>query len=474
MKSENREFNYSINGKNLKDLKVTVMGLGLHGGGSSSARFFASHGASVTVTDLRDADTLKKSIEDLSGFDIRYVLGRHDIEDFENADIVIKNPAVRPDSPYLKAAKQLETDISVFLRFNKRPVIAVTGSKGKSTTVSAINHVMKMVYPDTVLGGNITVSPLTFIDECTSESDAPVILELSSWQLSDLRGMELLKPKVSLITNIMHDHQDRYSSMDEYADDKAVIFEAQTVKEYTVFNLDCPYTERFFNGCNAAPSFFTADYSENLPENYSGAFLENDGGYFINEDGESVKILNNENTLPGKHNRLNLLAAGEVCLLFGLEPETIRIGLSEFPGIRHRLEFVRNFDNIRWYNDSAATIPEAALAAAGSFNKRVFLIAGGADKNLDFTPLAEAAAGAEAVSLLSGTADEKITSLLNSRGISYGGPFKSLEEAVEYVRKQAAGRHRQIAVLSPGCASFGMFKNEFDRGDRFRDLINSL
>ena len=158
------------------------MGLGLHGGGAASVRFLAENGADVTATDLRSYEILKPTIDSLSDLSLKYVLGRHDIDDFTKADIVVKNPAVRNDSPYLTAAleagAEIETDISIFLKLNKRPVIAVTGSKGKSTTVSAVSHVLKELDPHTDLGGNITVSPLTFYSEEKNTSGAPVVLEL--------------------------------------------------------------------------------------------------------------------------------------------------------------------------------------------------------------------------------------------------------------------------------------------------------
>ena len=188
--------------QDIKGLKITVMGLGLNGGGSGISSFFClKKAAEVTVTDLRSREILAPSIEKLKKYNIRYVLGRHDIKDFENADIVIKNPAVRKNSPFLDAAEIIETDISIFLRLcRKNRIIAVTGSKGKSTTVSAIFHTMKTVLKRTKLGGNITTSPLSFIDE-TIESD-PVILELSSWQLADLKEKNLLHPEN--ISNYQH------------------------------------------------------------------------------------------------------------------------------------------------------------------------------------------------------------------------------------------------------------------------------
>lgn len=460
---------------NFRDLKVTIMGLGLHGGGSASAEFFARCGAVVTVTDLRDQQTLRPSIDALSAYNIRYVLGHHDIEDFSNADIVIKNPAVRPDSPYLAAAKRIETDISIFLSQNRRPVIAVTGSKGKSTTVSALHWAIKAVYPDSDLGGNITVSPLTFLSEEKNASFSPVILELSSWQLADLHGRGLLKPCAAAITNIMHDHQDRYNSMSDYADDKAVIFESQGENDSLLLNADSEFTDRFEKAATSRIYYITGGQ-----KNENGASIDTDGCGYWCSGGKRVKILSAENTVKGSHNRLNLLTAAALLYQYGINPEIIMEKLSEFPGISHRLEFVRDVRGLSWYNDSAATIPEAAAAAVGSFDEPLHLITGGTDKDLDFTVLANAAAEAASVSLLEGTGTDKLLKLLDARKIDYDGPFSSLREAVDNVctrttaQTAQAPEKQQAAVLSPGCASFGMFKNEFDRGDKFRAMINSL
>lgn len=205
-------------------LKVTVMGLGLNGGGLSTARFFAEEGASVTVTDKKTAEELAPSIAALASFpNIRFVLGTHEIEDFKSADCVIKNPGVKlQGNEYLEAARSIETDISVFLRLSKSPVIAVTGSKGKSSTVSALHFGLRETGFRSYLGGNITVSPLTFIDEL--DSTTPVVLELSSWQLADLRGRGLLKPRVAVLTPVMPDHQNWYGGMEPYVADKKLIY----------------------------------------------------------------------------------------------------------------------------------------------------------------------------------------------------------------------------------------------------------
>jgi UDP-N-acetylmuramoylalanine--D-glutamate ligase len=233
-------------------VKALVMGLGLHGGGFETSRFLIRRGASLTVTDLRDEKTLSPSIELLDAFCReqgapmpRYVLGGHKIVDFENADMVIKNPGVPFDSPFLKAARRIETDISLFLAESKARLFAVTGSKGKSSTASALHYILQGA--DTgrraFLGGNITVSPLVFLDDLNKDDD--VVLELSSWQLGDLKGRKtidkrsLLKPRAVVMTAILPDHLDRYSSMEEYVNDKRVAYQGQDSEDLTVAGDDC-------------------------------------------------------------------------------------------------------------------------------------------------------------------------------------------------------------------------------------------
>jgi UDP-N-acetylmuramoylalanine--D-glutamate ligase len=242
----------------LSGTRVTIMGLGIHGGGLASARFFARRGARVTVTDLRSARILEPAMAQLSEFPVRYVLERHEEADFANADLVIKNPAVAPTSPFLQKAREngvpIETDLSVFFSLARNPVIAVTGSKGKSTTASAIAFGLSQVNPETRLGGNITVSPLSFLDELSP--DAPVVLELSSWQLGDLRGKGILKPAVSAFTVILPDHMDKYAGMTEYVADKKALFEEQEKDQKAVFNLDDSWQRGFPGETRARPFLF--------------------------------------------------------------------------------------------------------------------------------------------------------------------------------------------------------------------------
>ena len=442
--------------------KITIMGLGLNGGGMAAAKFFASKGAKVTVTDLRSAAVLKPSMNMLSDYDIRYVLEKHDTADFENADIVIKNPAVPLTSPYLAKAKRIETDISIFLSEFKGDVIAVTGSKGKSTTVSAIYHGMKKLKADTFLGGNITISPLSFLEELTDKS--LVILELSSWQLADIRGKGLLKPVVSVITNIMHEHQNRYNSVQEYADDKKAIYQSQTADQYTLCNYDDEYGRQFFDETPAHPIWFSgSDMGKDEQIWLSGKM-----GY-IKLSGKTERILPEKLLIPGDHNRKNMLIAAATMYLYGFKATDIMDALADFKGIPHRLEFVREFNGRKFYNDTTATIPQACLAAVKSFEEPVVLIAGGTDKNLLFDLLPEIAKAAKKMYLLKGSATDKMIAELDAHKCSYNGPYNSLQEALDAAYD--GSESGDVILFSPGSTSFELFKNEFDRGNSFKDIV---
>lgn len=441
------------------------MGLGLHGGGIASARFLASHGAELTITDLRDEETLRPSIEQLRDLSIRYVLGRHEMEDFSGADMVVKNPAVPRQSPYLREARRVETDLTLFLRLNRRPVLAVTGSKGKSTTVSALHAIVKRRYPDTLLGGNITISPLTFADECLRPSQSPVILELSSWQLADIIPAELLKARIALITNIMADHQNAYSSMDDYVADKRRIFHGQGPGDDSICPYDDAYRPILERDITGRRLYFSA---RELPAGLDGACFRGNTGR-IRIQGEESAIVPEETVLPGIHNRVNLLAAGMIAFLYGIPADIIREETGGFTGIEHRLELLDTGDGLRWYNDSAATIPEATGAALCSLKGRVHLITGGTDKKLNFTAFQELAHLPATIHLLAGSATERMIEILRREGVPFNGPFDSLQEAVDSAA--AAAIAGDSVLFSPGSTSFGMFLNEFDRGRRFKEIV---
>lgn len=445
--------------------KITIMGLGLHGGGLASALFFLEQGAEVTVTDLRSQEVLKPTIERLKDYKVNYRIGEHKDEDFLNADIVIKNPGVPSSSPYLKMAKRIETDISIFLSRTESPIIAVTGSKGKSSTVSAIYQVLKSYNPKTKLGGNITVSPLTFIKEV--EKDTPVILELSSWQLADLRGKGCLHPNIATVTNIMNDHQNAYNSLEDYASDKSVIFE--NLKGSAILNYSDEFTPFFKSKLKKEPLFFS---KTPLPLNVNGAFLDKHKAGWVTEDGLKTQILNPILNIKGEHQRENLLLAGLILYKFGVPTEVIREKLSEYSGIPHRMELFLEKDGVKFFNDSAATIPEAVKAAIDSFDTPVRLISGGTDKSLDFSTVAKTFSKAKSIHLLDGTATEKMIAVLKKEGIVYFGPYNSLQRLIDDLITTL--KPGDSVLFSPGATSFGMFNNEFDRGNQFKEIISNI
>ncbi|MBN2652829.1 MAG: UDP-N-acetylmuramoyl-L-alanine--D-glutamate ligase [Spirochaetales bacterium] len=461
--------NFSL--ESIKGLKVTIMGLGINGGGEASADFFARNGADVVVTDLKSEEDLKVVVQRLSTYkNIKFKLGGHDIADFESADLVIKNPAVRKKSEFLDAAKAVETDISIFLRLIKNPIIAVTGSKGKSTTVSAIYHVLHKVHHDALLGGNITVSPLSFVEQIEDQY-TPIVLELSSWQLADLSGKNLLKPKVAVITNILNDHQNTYDSLDDYAKDKAEILQCQDSSDYAIFNLTDKYSEYFAKNTKAK-KFYVSD--KELPKNVDGAYLSGGEGFFRTKM-MKANILPDKLSVPGEHNRINMLTAALSLYVYGISDQTIKKVIPSFPGIPHRLELVGQKDSISFYNDSAATMPDAVLAAVKSFREPVYLICGGTDKNLEFSVFSRMPQNLAEIYLLKGSATVKIAAILRDGGVTYKGAYGKLEEAFDQALEDASlEAGASVVLLSPGAASFEMFKNEFDRGDQFRNLVDKI
>jgi UDP-N-acetylmuramoylalanine--D-glutamate ligase len=433
--------------RELAGARILVMGLGLHGGGLATAEYCRRHGAHVTVTDVKPAERLQKTLRDIHP-EIALVLGEHRESDFRRADIVVKNPAVPRSSPFLKPAGRIETDISLFLHELRGPLYAITGTKGKSTTVSALHQMIAAERPLARLGGNITISPLTFVDEL--DPDAPVVLELSSFQLGDLmltplRGTGVI-PQLAVagITCIYPDHQDYYGSMDAYVADKRLIYQLQPPDGITVIGSEDPYSA----------AFSPATRVVRVPERP-----------------ELDALVGSKPALAGEHHRRNLRVAAACAQAAGISPASILRVAGVFPGIPHRMEPIGTIDGRQCINDSAATIPEATLAAVTSFAEPVHLIAGGSDKHLSMEVFAQIARQAASLHLLAGTATDGILAVLSAEQVPYQGPYDGLPQALSSALSRSTPG--DVIVLSPGCASFGMFANEFDRGDQFRALVQS-
>ena len=436
--------------KDFKNKKVTVMGLGLHGGGVGVAKFFVRQGAKVLVTDPKTKKELKDSIDKLKGYKINYVLGKHRVGDFKNADLIIKNPAVPKDSKYLKIAKKnkvpIETDIGLFFELcPSKKIIGITGTKGKSTTATLIAELLKTKYK-VVLAGNIRASVLEELPKVTK--DTIVVLELSSWQLEDPKPHRK-SPHIAIITNIMPDHLNRHKGMKDYIEAKKLIFKFQKPKNFLILNRDDKIVREFGREAKAKIIY----YSKKRAVKY-------------------LKCIK----LAGEHNLNNISAAITVAKIFKILDSTIKKTLRNFKGIEGRLEFVKEIKGVKYYNDTTATTPEATIAALRSFDSKVILIAGGTDKNLNFKELARVILKkVKVLILLPGTATEKIEKAslrpASQRGELVARRTKNMKGAVKIARENA--EKGDIILLSPGCASFGLFQHEFDRGEQFKKSLTS-
>lgn len=451
--------------------RALVMGLGIHGGGLGVARFLATHGADVTVTDLRSAELLAEPMARLADLPIRYVLGEHREEDFTNTDLVVRNPAVPRESPLLAAARAagvpIEMEMSLFFRYCPAPIIGVTGTKGKTTTTSLCAAMLTAWRADAVVAGNMGISALEQLDAITPET--PVVIELSSWQLEGLAEYGL-SPQIALVTNLSPDHLNRYATMDDYAEAKRGIVRGQSARDVAILNRDDPVIWGF-REATAARVVPYGVRSEGGDE----AWLSDERLHWrIGDTQWSAPRASLR--LPGEHNAINALAAGLATLLRGAPFAAVEAGLGSFAGVKDRLESLGEVDGVEYINDTTATAPAAAAAALRAMTKPTVLIAGGSEKHTDFAEFAAVAASVpKAIVLLGGDSLERLTRALLDAGLDPARLHRaaeSMDEAVHWARDLAAPG--DVVLLSPACASFGMFRNEFHRGDMFREAVAGL
>ena len=466
--------------KDLKGKKITVMGLGLHGGAIGTIKFLLRHGAKVLVTDIKSRQELEESIAKLDNARITFILGQHRREDFIDTDIVIKNPAVDSHSPYLQIAREhnipVLTDIGIFLELAAGRIIGVTGTKGKSTTSALIYQFLKRDYK-TFLAGNIGRTPLEILEKLNPKS--VVVLELSSWQLEDVSEIQR-SPDLAIILNIFNDHLDRHKNLEDYIEAKKIIFKYQSKKDFFITNYE---EEMLRKAAFQAPSQVYFFSRERILSEIIGRESKFNPGCFIKN--EKISFGYQEQTIAelkdiqllGKHNLSNILAAATAALLMRVHPKTIRRVLSEFKGLPGRLEIVGTFHKRTYINDTTATNPQATIAALQAlkqFGRPAILIAGGSDKNLDFRQLAEAIIReVKCLILLEGDASKKLNDAIKERNKSF--PIfieKDMKQAVK--RARAESKLNDIILLSPGAASFNMFPNEFKRGEAFTNAVREL
>ncbi|MDB5254108.1 MAG: UDP-N-acetylmuramoylalanine--D-glutamate ligase [Parcubacteria group bacterium] len=436
----------------LSGKKVTLMGLGLLGRGSGDAAFLATYVKELTITDLKSESQLKESKAKLKKFKhIRYTLGRHDLADFENRDFIIKGAGVPLDSLFIHHARNCKIPVymstALFAKYTEAVVIGVTGTRGKTTVSYMLYHILKEAYKGknkkVYLGGNVQgVSTLPMLEK-VKRGDI-MVLELDSWQLQGFGDLKI-SPSVAVFTTFMPDHLNYYKNdLKAYFKDKGNIFLNQ--KKGDIFiagaqlkdqKLSFPFRTMFAS-------------AEDLPKD--------------------IKL-----GIAGEHNRYNAGLAVKTAREFGIPLKTIKKALASFKGVPGRLEKRGVKKGIIVYNDTTATTPHALIAALSAFEgkKNIVLIMGGADKNIELEGLKDPLAMyAKSIILLDGTGTQR---LLSEKVLPENTPHsihKNLKSAVKQAFKEA--KKGDIVLLSPGFASFGMFINEYDRGDQFNDLIKKI
>ena len=449
----------------LRGRRVLVMGLGLQGSGMAAARYAAQQGAIVRVTDMKSPEALAPSVQALAGLPITFVLGEHREEDFLWADMVIRNPGVPLSSPYLRLARehgaQIEMEIALFFLACPARIIGITGTRGKTTTSTLIYEILKASGARTVLGGNVAgVETLSLLPQITPET--LVVLELSSWQLEGL-APHVISPQVAVMTNIYPDHLNTYSGMEEYAAAKANIFRHQHASDLAVFNYDNPWTRRF---------------GEEAPGHTWFTSLER-GGSFVRGSDAISPLLFRETPLVGKHNLENILLATTTARLLGVADEEIGETVRQFHGVAYRLQEVGVVRGVRYINDSASTTPVAGRVALEAFDAPIVLLAGGNTKHLPLENWPETIMRrCRDVVLLQGSGTDALLQALEEQAQKQGvcspvrGVFADFTRAMDAA--VALASPGDVLLFSPGYTSFGMFLNEFDRGNQFISYVRQL
>lgn len=456
---------------------MTVFGLGISGGGVGTVEFLVREGArEIRVTDEKSSEELADSIAKIRGLPgVTFALGGHQERDFTEVDAVIKNPRIPWTNPFILLSKEkgipVFMDSSIFCARSKTPIVGVTGTKGKTTTSSAIAHLLRNAGTSVTEVGIGETPVLSLLAE--AEASDVTVFELSSWRLSALPSIEK-SPHISVLTNIAPDHLNYYDSMNSYVEDKMNIARFQTAEDTLIYNAEDPWIVEAVCTLNSPAhkkAFSFADHG------LEGMYVRD--GDIVSREGakETVFASVSDVRLPGKHMLLNMLAALAATRAFGIDLETLSRSISSFSGVPHRLELVAIHNGVRWYNDTAATIPDATIAALRSFENPIVLIAGGSDKNLEFESLGKFIAESPSVKttiLFSGSATKKLVASIRA----FGGARKiaaevsSMEEAVTLARAQCESG--DAVLLSPGSASFGLFRNEFDRGNQFRNSVRAF
>lgn len=452
------------------DKNVAVLGLGVEG--LSNLQFLKEKNANVWVLDRRQKEDIDPSLlTSAEALGAQFIFGKDYLKNLTDYHVIVRSPGVKRLLPELVAAEKsgviITSQIKLFFDLCPAKIIGVTGTKGKGTTSTMIYEMLKAAGRDVYLGGNIGTPPLDFLSKLQSSSW--VVLELSSFQLQDLHK----SPHIAVMLMITSEHMDHHASLEEYVEAKRNILRFQTADDFAIVNRDYP----------------ASNESDILTEGkvfYVSRERETDNACFsfgdkvrIRKNGNDLEIIKiNEIKLPGKHNLENVCAAVMAANLAGVGQKHIVDVLKSFTGLEHRLELIRELDGIKYYDDSFSTTPETAVAAIESFEQPKILILGGSHKGSNFTELGKTIRESKSIKAIIGIGEEwfRIKEEIGIDNKELGIEIIEDKQDMKAIVAAAAkiAKSGDIVLLSPACASYGMFKNYKDRGNQFREQVLSL
>lgn len=448
--------------------KIAVVGLGVEG--ASSVRYFSAKGAKITAFDRQEQGDFPSGLtKEMENLGVELSFGKDYLKNLTEFDLIVRSPGVKR-SEIEKALGDAKVTITsqtqYFLENCPCMVVGVTGTKGKGTTSSLIAEMLRSSGFDAHLGGNIGTPPLEFLDKLTPASRA--VLELSSFQLQDIT----LSPQIAVLLMVTSEHLDYHADHTEYIEAKRNILRFQKPEDLAVINRDYPAS----NESDILTDGQVFRVSRERPSTEEGCFLKEDA-VWVAMRGSEWKIIDVEKIkLLGRHNLENVCAAVMAATLAGAEKEKIKEVLGTFSGLEHRLEFVREVRGVSYYDDSFSTTPETAIAAIESFEAPEILILGGSSKNSDFTELGDIIGKKENIKAIIGIGEEwgRIKEVVGKQKlpVMVVEGAKDMQTVVEAAAKLATPG--DVVILSPACASFGMFRDYKDRGEQFKTEVLAL
>jgi UDP-N-acetylmuramoylalanine--D-glutamate ligase len=447
----------------LKNKRVLVVGLGKSG--IAAARFLKARGAQVTVSDIRPAGLISE-LPALLDAGIMVETGSHGILTFRRQDLIVVSPGVPSNTPELTTVRAMGIpiigELELGSEFLQGPVVAITGSNGKTTTTTLIGEIFKASGKLTLVGGNIGRPVVDMVAESTPETWS--VLEVSSFQLETI---QTFKARIALVLNITPDHLDRHGSFEAYAAAKTRITENQNSDDFLILNAEDEPTKLVAAKTKAQIYWFSPRRQVK-----QGAFVHGESILFRAKEGGDVEPIMPVAEIPlaGAHNVENVLAAVCAARLAGVEAHVIREAVAAFHAVEHRLEFVRELNGVRWFNDSKATNVDATAKAVEAFPGGIWLILGGKDKDSDYSTLSPLLRARVKAVITIGSAAEKIESQL--AGVVKIERTGTMERAVAWARNEA--KAGDVVLLAPACASFDQFENYEHRGRVFKQLVGAL